>query len=118
MVSNIANKIKPLFDRVLVQRIKPDMITRSGIFLPENIYRSSSVIKAKVISIGNGKFNRFTGENVKLSVRPGDIVLAPKYGGINVQSISKTVGDEEDSSDLIMYKEDELLGIVEGSNNS
>ncbi|KAK6590485.1 hypothetical protein RS030_152308 [Cryptosporidium xiaoi] len=117
MASNISNKIKPLFDRVLVQSVKPEIITKSGIFIPETVYRSSSVIKARVLSIGSGRFNRFTGQNVKLSVKPGDVVLAPKYGGISIQSISKTVGDEEDSSELIMYKEDELLGIVEEKND-
>ena len=97
----------------MVQRIKPDIITKSGIFIPETIYRNSSIIKAKVISIGNGRFNRFTGGNIKLSVKPGDIVLAPKYGGVNIQSISNTTKNEESQTELIMYKEDELLGIVE-----
>lgn len=77
----------PLLDRVLVQRIKADVKTASGIYLPESAIKELS--EGKVLAVGPGGFDR-DGKRMKMSVKEGDRVLIPQYGGSAVK-----VADEE-----------------------
>ncbi|KAI0788416.1 hsp10-like protein [Fomes fomentarius] len=80
--------VLPLFDRVLVQRFKPDVKTASGIFLPSSA-TSHPIPEATVIATGPGAPDR--DGNVKpVSVKAGDRVLVPGFGGSPIK-----VGDEE-----------------------
>ncbi|KAJ1613619.1 putative chaperonin subunit [Cryptosporidium canis] len=112
MTNKFIKSFKPIFDRVLVQRLHPQKITKSGIILPESISKGGkNFFIAKVLSTGTGKFNQFTGEYLKCSVKPGDTVVVPEYGGIHVQQFS---GDFDNTKpDMIVYKEDEILGTIE-----
>lgn len=113
--SNIIKNFKPLFDRVLVQRIKPETITKSGIFLPETFSKNANnFFKAKVLSIGSGKIDRFSGKNLGCSVKPGDLVIVPEYGGANLKTILQEYEQGgSDTPDILIYKEEELLGVIE-----
>ncbi|KAF4636617.1 hypothetical protein G7Y89_g1468 [Cudoniella acicularis] len=69
--------LAPLLDRVLVQRIKAETKTASGIFLPESAVKELN--EAKVLAVGPGGLDR-DGKRVSCSVQPGDKVLIPQPG--------------------------------------
>ncbi|RYP75727.1 hypothetical protein DL771_002214 [Monosporascus sp. 5C6A] len=77
----------PLLDRVLVQRVKAEAKTASGIFLPESSVKELN--EAKVLAVGPGALSK-DGQRVPMSVASGDRVLVPQFGGSPVK-----VGDEE-----------------------
>lgn len=79
--------VKPLLDRVLLQRFKPEQKTATGIFLPSSA-TSSPLPEASVIATGPGAPNK-DGAVQPVSVKVGDKVLLPSWGG---QSIK--VGEE------------------------
>ncbi|RPA73552.1 chaperonin Cpn10 [Ascobolus immersus RN42] len=92
--------LQPLMDRVLVQRVKAEAKTASGIFLPESTVEKLS--EAKVLAVGPGGVDR-EGNKVKMSVDVGDRVLIPQYGGSPVK-----VGDEE----FTLFRDHELLAKI------
>ncbi|KAI9859502.1 MAG: 10 kDa heat shock protein [Trichoglossum hirsutum] len=92
--------LAPLLDRVLVQRIKAEAKTASGIFLPESSVKELS--EAKVLAVGPGGFSK-DGQRMAPSVAPGDKVLIPQYGGSPVK-----VGDEE----YHLFRDHELLAKI------
>ncbi|KAI1458063.1 GroES-like protein [Annulohypoxylon moriforme] len=69
----------PLLDRVLIQRIKADTKTASGIFLPESSVKELN--EGRVLAVGPGALNR-EGQRVPMGVSQGDRVLIPQvsYG--------------------------------------
>jgi len=67
--------IAPLLDRILVQRMKPEAKTATGIFLPETAVKELN--EAKVLAVGPGAFDK-DGKRVAPSVQPGDKVLIPQ----------------------------------------
>lgn len=69
--------LAPLLDRILVQRIKAEAKTASGIFLPESTVEKLS--EAKVLAVGPGGFDK-DGKRLEVSVKPGDRVLIPQVG--------------------------------------
>lgn len=71
---NIKNLV-PLLDRVLVQRLKPETKTASGIFLPESTQKD--INQATVLAVGPGALDR-TGNKIPMSVASGDKVLIPQ----------------------------------------
>jgi len=91
----------PLLDRVLVQRLKPDTKTASGIFLPTSTLEKLS--EARVLAVGPGGLDPESGRKIEMSVQPGDKVLVPPYGGNEVK-----VGDEE----YHIFRDHELLAKI------
>ncbi len=79
--------LAPLLDRVLVQRVKAETKTASGIFLPEASVEKLN--EAKVIAVGPGAFDR-AGARLPMGVTVGDRVLIPQFGGSPVKA-----GEEE-----------------------
>ncbi|EGX53571.1 10 kDa heat shock protein [Orbilia oligospora] len=92
--------LSPLLDRILVQRIRAETKTASGIFLPESSVEKLS--EAKVLAVGPGGFDR-DGKRLEVSVKPGDRVLIPQFGGSPVK-----VGDEE----YALFRDHELLAKI------
>ncbi|OMP88372.1 10 kDa heat shock protein, mitochondrial [Diplodia seriata] len=74
--------IAPLLDRILVQRIKAEAKTASGIFLPESSVKELN--EAKVLAVGPGAFDK-DGKRITPSLAPGDKVLIPQYGGTPIK---------------------------------
>ena len=74
-------------DRVLVQRIKAETKTASGIFLPESSVKELN--EAKVLAVGPGALDK-DGKRLPMSVASGDKVLIPQFGGSPIK-----VGEEE-----------------------
>ena len=93
-------KIRPLQDRVLVQRVEEEERSRGGIIIPDSA--KEKPIEATVIAVGNGRTND-KGEIRPLEVKAGDRVLFGKYSGTEV----KIDGEEH----LIM-REDDVLAIL------
>jgi chaperonin GroES len=90
----------PLLDRVLVQRMKSETKTAGGIFLPESSQKELN--QATVLAVGPGGLDK-AGSRLPMSVKAGDKVLIPQYGGSPVK-----VGDEEYS----LFRDSELLAKI------
>ncbi|XP_006461997.1 hypothetical protein AGABI2DRAFT_223122, partial [Agaricus bisporus var. bisporus H97] len=91
----------PLFDRVLVQRFKPDTKTASGILLPSSV-TNNPLPEATVIAVGPGAPDK-NGKVVPTSVQSGDRVLLPGWGGNPIK-----VGEEE----YFLFKDSEILAKI------
>ncbi|MCE2871082.1 MAG: co-chaperone GroES [Oxalobacteraceae bacterium] len=94
-------KIRPLHDRIVVQRLEQETKTASGIVIPDQAAEKpdQGVVKA----VGNGKVGD-DGKVRPLDVKVGDKVLFGKYSGQTVK-----VGDDE----LLVMREDDVMAIVE-----
>jgi len=93
--------IKPLEDRVLIQRVETEERTEGGIIVPDSAKEKPQ--EGIVRATGPGKTND-AGERVELEVSEGDKVLFGKYSGTEI-----TVKGEEH----LMLRESELLAIIE-----
>ncbi|MFQ5665501.1 MAG: co-chaperone GroES [Candidatus Binatia bacterium] len=95
-------KIRPLQDRVIVQRIEEEAKTKGGIIIPDTAKEKPQ--EGKIIAIGKGKINE-DGKVLPLSVKAGDKILFGKYAGTEV----KLNGNE-----YLIMREEDILGVVEG----
>ncbi len=95
-------KIRPLQDRVIVNRLEEEEKTKGGIIIPDTAKEKPQ--EGKVIAVGKGKV---TGEGkvVPLDVKAGDKILFGKYSGTEI----KVEGEE-----LLIMREEDILGIIEG----
>jgi chaperonin GroES len=93
--------IRPLADRVLVQRVAEETKTKGGIIIPDSAKEKPQ--EGKVIAVGDGKVLD-NGTTVKLSVKAGDRILFGKYSGTEI----KLEGEE-----YLIMREEDILGILE-----
>ncbi|MEE9143869.1 MAG: co-chaperone GroES [Candidatus Binatia bacterium] len=96
----MAIKIRPLHDRVIVQRIEEEEKTKGGIIIPDTAKEKPQ--EGKVIAVGQGKHD--DGKVVPLDVKAGDRILFGKYAGTEIK-----LGGE----DHLILREDDILGIIE-----
>jgi len=94
-------KLKPLGDRVLVERLEVQEQIKGGIIIPDTAKEKPQ--EGKVIAVGSGK-RLESGEIKPLDVKEGDKILFGKYSGTEIKL--------EDKEYLIM-REDDILGIIE-----
>jgi len=94
-------KIRPLQDRILVQRVEEEEKTAGGIIIPDTAKEKPQ--EGKVIAVGNGKVTD-DGKVHPLDVKAGDRVLFGKYAGTEVN----IEGEEH-----LIIREDDVLGIME-----
>ena len=94
-------KLRPLQDRILVQRVKEDEKTKGGIIIPDTA--KEKPIEGKVIAAGKGKLNE-EGKRIALEVKKGDRILFGKYSGTEVK-----IEDEE----YLIMREEDVLGVIE-----
>jgi chaperonin GroES len=94
-------KIQPLGDRVLVEPVKEDEVTKGGIIIPDTAKEKPT--QGKVIAVGTGKLDE-KGNKIPFNVKKGDKVLMPKYGGTEVK-----MNDKE----YQIMREEDILGIIE-----
>jgi chaperonin GroES len=94
-------KIKPLHDRILVQRVEEETKTKGGIIIPDTAKEKPA--EGKVVAVGSGRIGE-DGKRLPLEVKTGDRVLFSKYGGTEV----KVEGEE-----YLIMKEDDVLGIID-----
>lgn len=95
-------KFKPLHDRVLLRRHESESKTTGGIIIPDTAKEKPA--QAEVVSVGTGVRDEH-GHLQALAVKEGDIVLFSKWSGSEI-----TVDGEE----LLVVKESDILGIIEG----
>ena len=88
-------KIKPLADKILVQRLQAESVTAGGIVLPESAKEKPQ--KGKIEAVGPGKVLE-NGKRSQFQVKKGDIVLFTSYAGSEVKIGSKEylIMDESD----------------------
>ena len=93
-------KIRPLHDRIVVQRLEQETKTASGIVIPDQAAEKpdQGVVKA----VGNGKVGD-DGKVRPLDVKVGDKVLISKYGGTEVKI---------DDQKFTLVREDDILGVI------
>lgn len=94
--------IKPLSDHVLIEPLKQEEKTKSGILLPETAEKEKPE-QGKVIAVGPGK-KTDEGKVVPLQVQAGDIVLFTKYGPNEVKI---------DDKEYLIAREEDILAIIE-----
>ncbi|GBD27825.1 10 kDa chaperonin [bacterium HR30] len=95
-------KIRPLHDRVLVQRIEEEEKTKGGIIIPDTAREKPQ--QGKVVAVGPGRIDD-KGNRVPMNVKAGDRVLFGKYAGSEVE-----IDDEQ----YLIMREDDILGVIEG----
>lgn len=93
--------IRPLGDRVLVERIAAEQKTAGGILIPDNA--KEKPLEGNVIAVGSGKVLD-NGTRCGLAVKTGDKVLFGKWSGSEVKL---------DGKEYLLVKEDEIIAVVE-----
>jgi chaperonin GroES len=94
-------KIRPLHDRVIVQRLEEEEKTKGGIIIPDTAKEKPQ--EGKVIAVGPGKILE-NGTKTALDVKVGDKILFGKYSGTEI----KIEGEE-----FLMMREEDILGVIE-----
>jgi chaperonin GroES len=94
-------KIKPLADRVLVEPKKELEVNKGGIIIPDSA--KEKPMEGKVVAVGTGKRDE-QGKLIPFTVKVGDRVLMPKYGGTEIKL---------DDKEYQIMREEDILGIVE-----
>jgi chaperonin GroES len=94
-------KLRPLQDRILVQRVEEETTTKGGIIIPDTAKEKPA--EGKIVAVGNGKLAD-DGKRIALEVKKGDRILFGKYAGTEV----KIEGDE-----YLIMREDDVLGIID-----
>ena len=94
-------KLRPLQDRILVQRVKEEEKTKGGIIIPDTAKEKPA--EGKVSAVGNGKVGE-DGKRIKLEIKKGDRILFGKYSGTEV-----TIEGQE----YLIMREDDVLGVIE-----
>lgn len=93
--------IRPLYDRIIVQRLDPERTTVSGIVIPDSAGEKPD--QGQVIAVGNGKLLS-SGELRPLAVKTGDRVLFGKYAGQAVKI---------DGAEALVLREEDVIAIIE-----
>ena len=94
-------KIRPLGDKVLVQRVEAENKTAGGIVLPDTAKEKPQ--KGKVVSVGNGK-TLDDGSKQQMQVKKGDVVLFTNYAGTEVKI---------DGKEYLIMSESDIMAVIE-----
>lgn len=95
--------IRPLHDRVLIERLEEDEKTAGGIIIPDSAKEKPT--KGKIVAVGKGARNE-RGEIVPLDVKNGDTVLFAKWGGQEIKV---------DGKDYLILKESDIIAVEEAA---
>jgi chaperonin GroES len=98
--------IRPLYDRIVVKRIEEQETKIGGLFIPDSAKEKPQ--EGEVVAVGKGK-RLEDGKVVALDVQKGDRILFGKYSGNEIRI---------DGEDLLIMREDEVLGVLEGAAKS
>lgn len=92
--------IKPLGDRVIIERVEKEDKTKSGIVLPDSAQEQPQ--EGKVVAVGSGRVND-KGEKVALEVAKGDRIIFSKFAGTEVNY---------EETEYLILREDDILAII------
>jgi chaperonin GroES len=95
-------KIRPLHDRVIVERLEEERTSAGGIIIPDSA--TEKPIQGKIVAVGKGKILE-SGEVRALELKVGDKVLFGKYGGTEVKI---------DGKELLVMREEDVMAVIEG----
>ena len=96
-------KVRPLQDRVLIKRLEDETEkTKGGLYIPDSAKEKPQ--QGKVMAVGKGRVND-EGKVIPLDVKAGDKILFGKYSGSEIKV---------DGEDLLIMREEDILGVVEG----
>ena len=93
-------KVKPLFDKVVVESLEKEEKTKSGFILPSASQEKQQM--AKIIAVGPGGV--IDGKEIVMQVKEGDVVLYAKYSGSDFKV---------DGKDLTIIRQSDILAVVE-----
>jgi chaperonin GroES len=96
-------KLVPLEDRVVVKIIEQEMVTSTGIVLPDTAKEKPS--KGRVVAVGPGKYSE-KGDLLPMPVNEGDLVVFAKYAGTELKL------DGEDF--LVLRGLTDIIGVIPG----
>jgi len=99
-------KFRPLHDRVVVRRVASEERTAGGIIIPDTAKEKPQ--EGEIIAVGPGARDE-AGKLVPLDVKVGDRILFGKWSGTEVKI---------DGEDLLIMKESDVMGIIEGKASS
>jgi chaperonin GroES len=94
-------KVRPLHDRLLVERLEEREVRKGGIIIPDTAKEKPQ--EGKVVAVGNGKVTE-DGKRISLDVKSGDKILFGKYSGSEVKI---------DDKEYLIMREDDVLAILE-----
>jgi len=94
-------KIRPLADKVLVQRLEAEAKTAGGIVLPDTAKEKPQ--RGKIVSVGKGKVLD-DGTTRKLEVKKGDNILFSSYAGTEI---------EIDGKEYLIMSESDIMAVIE-----
>ncbi|KAF4652991.1 10 kda heat shock protein [Perkinsus chesapeaki] len=100
VAAKVASRFIPLLDRVLVQKLRVESKTATGVFLPEAA--KPTINQAVVMAVGTGRILN-DGTKVPISVQPGDKVIIPEFGGMNLKL---------DGEDFQVFRDDDIVGKI------
>jgi chaperonin GroES len=95
--------VRPLHDRIIVQRLEEGEQKVGGIIIPDSAKEKPQ--QGKVIAAGAGKI-KDDGKRVALDVKAGDVILFGKYSGQEIK---------HDGEDYLIMREDEVLAIIDNA---
>ena len=98
----MAVKVRPLHDRIIVERIEEGEQQVGGIIIPDTAKEKPQ--QGKIIAAGKGKV-KDDGTVTPLDVKAGATVLFGKYSGQEIKL---------DGEEFLIMREDEILGVIEG----
>ena len=93
--------LRPLSDRILVERVDEDEKTKGGIIIPDTAKEKPA--EGKIMATGNGRLGE-DGKLLPMDVKVGDRILFSKYGGTDVKI---------DGIDYLILRQDDVLGVIE-----
>lgn len=93
--------VRPLHDRIIVQRLEEGEQQIGGIFVPDSAKEKPQ--QGKVLAVGNGKINE-DGTRIPLDVVPGSRILFGKYSGQEIKL---------DGEEYLILKEEEVLAVID-----
>jgi chaperonin GroES len=96
-------KFRPLHDRVVVKRVEEEGKTKGGIIIPDTA--KEKPMEGEIVAVGPGARDE-NGKLVPLDVKKGDRILFGKWSGTEIKL---------DGEDLLIMKESDIMGIIEGS---
>jgi len=96
----MAIKIRPLHDRVLVQRLEAEDKSAGGIIIPDTAKEKPQ--EGKVVAVGKGK-RKDDGTLIPMEVKEGDRILFSKYSGSDVKL---------DGKEYVIMREEDILGVL------
>jgi chaperonin GroES len=95
--------VRPLHDRIIVQRLDEGEQRIGGIIIPDTAKEKPQ--QGKVIAAGSGKV-KDDGKRIPLDVKAGDLILFGKYSGQEIKL---------DGEEYLILREDEVLAVIEGA---